>query len=133
MMDIDNFKYINDIHGHQTGDRVIMAIVNKCRQSIRSEDFFARYGGEEFIIILPGASLRNAVKKANHICKSVASTRYRLDDDQGGQTLHVTISIGVSCLQKADTATSVIQRADKALYAGKHAGKNCVCSEKDLK
>jgi len=132
MIDIDNFKNINDIHGHQTGDRVIMAIVNKCRQSIRGEDFFARYGGEEFIIILPGASLTNAVKKANHICKSVASTWYRLDDDQDGQTLHVTISIGVSCQQQADTTTSVIQRADKALYAAKHAGKNCICCDKDV-
>ena len=133
MMDIDNFKNINDMHGHQTGDRVIMAIVNKCRQSIRGEDFFARYGGEEFVIILPGASLRNAVKKANHICKSVASTWYRLDDDQDGQTLHVTLSIGVSCHQKADTTASVIQRADKALYAAKHAGKNRVCFDKDVK
>lgn len=133
MMDIDNFKNINDTYGHQTGDRIIMAIVNKCRQSIRGEDFFARYGGEEFIIILPGASLRNAVKKANHICKSVASTRYRLDDDHDGQSLHVTMSVGVSCHQKADTTTSVMQRADKALYAAKHAGKNCVYSEKDVK
>jgi len=133
MMNIDNFKNINDTHGHQIGDHIIMAIVNKCRQAIRGEDFFARYGGEEFIIILPGASLRNAVKKASHICKSIASTRYRLDDDQDEQTLHVTISVGVSCHQKADTTTSVIQRADKALYAAKHAGKNCVYSEKDGK
>ena len=132
MIDIDNFKNINDTYGHQTGDRVIMAIVNKCRQSIRGEDFFARYGGEEFIIILPGASLRNAVKKANHICKSVASTWYRLDDDQDGQTLHVTISVGVSSYQKDDTTASVIQRTDKALYAAKHGGKNCVYSEKDM-
>ena len=133
MMDIDNFKKINDTHGHQTGDRIILATVNKCRQAIRGDDFFARYGGEEFAIILPGASLRNAVKKANHICKSVASTRYRLDDDQDGQALQVTISIGVSCHQKADTTTSVVQRADQALYAAKHAGKNCVYSEKDVK
>lgn len=133
MMDIDNFKNINDTHGHQIGDRAIMAIVKKCRQYIRGEDFFARYGGEEFVIVLPGASLKNAIKKANHICKSVASTRYRIDDDTDGQTLHLTISIGVSCYQKADTTTSVIQRADKALYAAKHAGKNCVYSEKDLK
>jgi diguanylate cyclase len=133
IMDIDNFKNINDTYGHQTGDRIIMAIVNKCRQSIRAEDFFARYGGEEFIVILPGASLRNAVKKANHICKSVASTRYRLNDGPDGQTLHVTLSIGVSCHQKADTTTSIIQRADKALYAAKDAGKNRVYSQKEVK
>ena len=133
MVDIDNFKHINDTYGHQTGDRIIMAIANKCRQSIRGADFLARYGGEEFVIILPGASLRNGAKKANYICKSVASTWYRLDEDQDRQTLHVTVSIGVSGIQKADTTTSVIQRADKALYAAKHAGKNCVCSENDLK
>ena len=133
MLDIDNFKKINDTYGHQTGDRIIMAVVNKCRQNIRGEDFFARYGGEEFVIILPGASLRNAVKKANFICKAVASTLYRLDDAKDGQTLKVTMSVGVSCHQKADTVDSVIERADKALYAAKHAGKNCVYSEKDLK
>ena len=133
MVDIDNFKRINDTHGHQTGDRIIMAIANKCRQTIRSEDFLARYGGEEFVIILPGASLRNGIKKANHICRSVALTRYRLDEDQDHQTLNVTVSIGVSGIQKSDTTTSVIERADKALYAAKQAGKNCVYSEKDLK
>jgi diguanylate cyclase len=99
-----------------------MAVVNKCRQSIKTEDFFAPYGGEEFIIILPGASLRNAIKNTNLICKSIASTRYRLDDETNEQTLHVTVSIGVSCHQKADTTTSVIKRADDALYVAKNAG-----------
>jgi diguanylate cyclase len=130
MLDIDDFKKINDHYGHQIGDRVILAVINKCRQSIRGEDFLARYGGEEFAIILPGASLKNAVKKANHICKMIAATRYCLDDVAGNPTLSVTISIGVSHLQKADTAAAVTQRADSALYAAKYAGKNCVFSEK---
>ena len=133
MIDIDNFKNINDTHGHQIGDRIIIAIVQKCRNSIRAEDFFARYGGEEFAIVLPGASLRNAVKKAKHICNSVASARYLLDDEPNSQTLHATVSIGVSCHQKGDTTTTVIKRADRALYAAKHLGKNCVFSQKDLK
>ena len=133
MLDIDDFKKINDDYGHQTGDRVILAIINKCGQSIREEDFFARYGGEEFVIILPGATLRNAIKRAQHICKSIASTRYYLDDVPGSPTLSVTVSIGISSLQKEDTMTSVTQRADKALYAAKHNGKNCVFSEKSVK
>jgi diguanylate cyclase len=133
MLDIDDFKKVNDNYGHQTGDRVILAIISKCRQSIRGEDFFARYGGEEFVIILPGASLKNAIKRAEHICKSIASTRYYLDDVAGSPTLSVTVSIGVSSLQKADTIATVTQRADKALYAAKHNGKNCVFSEKKLK
>ena len=130
MLDIDDFKKINDVYGHQTGDRVILAIINKCRQSIRGEDFFARYGGEEFVIILPGASLKNAIKRAQYICKSISLTRYYLDDVAGSPTLSVTVSIGVSSLQKADTIASVTQRADQALYAAKHNGKNRVYSEK---
>lgn len=131
MLDIDNFKKVNDDYGHRTGDRVILAIIGKCRQSIRGEDFFARYGGEEFVIILPGASLKNASKRAEHICKSIASTRYYLDDAAGSPTLSVTVSIGVSSLQKGDTVATVTGRADKALYAAKRNGKNCVFSEKN--
>ena len=129
MLDIDDFKKVNDLYGHQTGDRVILAITNKCRQLIRGEDFLARYGGEEFVIILSGASLKNAIKKAEAICKSIASTRYYLDDVAGNPTLSVTVSIGVSSLQKADTTAMVTQRADKALYAAKQKGKNCVLAE----
>ena len=132
MLDIDDFKMINDTYGHQIGDRVILAIVNKCRHSIRGEDFLARYGGEEFVIILPGASLKNAVKKANQICKSIAATRYSLDEIHGSPTLSITVSIGVSSHQNADTTATVTQRADQALYAAKRAGKNRVFSEKDL-
>jgi diguanylate cyclase len=132
MLDIDNFKQVNDNYGHQTGDRVILAVIGKCRQSIRGEDFLARYGGEEFVVILPGASLKNAVKKAKHICQTIATTRYSLDDVQGNPTLSVTVSIGVAAYQKADTRASVVERADKALYLAKQSGKNRVISEKDL-
>lgn len=129
MLDIDNFKGINDTHGHQIGDRVLLAIVNKCRQSIRGEDFLARYGGEEFVMVLPGASLENAVKKADQICSTIAATRYFLDDASGSQTLAVTVSIGVIAHRESDTAAGIIERVDKALYAAKDAGKNRVFSE----
>jgi diguanylate cyclase len=135
LLDIDDFKKVNDTYGHQIGDRVILAVVNKCRQSIRNEDFLARYGGEEFVIILSGASLRNAVKKAKHICKTIASTRYSLDlaEVNPGQTLSVTVSLGVSRYRKSDTVTSITARADKALYSAKNSGKNCVVSENELR
>ena len=130
MIDIDDFKAINDTHGHPLGDRVLVSLVHKCRESIRSEDFPARYGGEEFAIILPGASLKNALKKARHICKTIAATNYRVDVEGQKITLAVTVSIGVSVYHPQDTETTVIERADKALYAAKHAGKNRVVSEK---
>jgi diguanylate cyclase len=133
MIDIDDFKRINDSYGHPVGDSVLAAVANKCRQSIRGEDFLARYGGEEFAIILPGASLRNAVKKGRQICQTIAATRYLLEGVDSGEPLGLTVSIGVSICGKADTAVALVNRADKALYVAKGSGKNRTCSEKDVR
>ena len=132
ILDIDDFKKVNDNYGHQTGDRVIMALVQKCQESVRSDDFLARYGGEEFVIILPGASLRNGVKKGQHIRKKVAAARYCQAADQGEATISFTVSIGVSTYQQGDSAAAVLKRADLALYTAKAAGKNRVISEKEI-
>lgn len=132
MMDIDNFKKINDSFGHPVGDRVLLALVQKCREFVRKDDFFARYGGEEFTLILPGASLRNALKMARRICRGVASTRYAVSDIMGGDPISFTVSIGASTFRKGDTVASLIDRADKALYTAKRSGKNCTCSENDI-
>ncbi len=126
LLDIDDFKRINDTYGHPVGDRVILALANACRQVIRSDDFLARYGGEEFVLVLPGASRRNAVKKACHLCQSIAKTHYTLDDDQDDLTLSVTVSIGVSAFARGDNVESLLERADKALYKAKAGGKNRV-------
>jgi diguanylate cyclase len=128
ILDIDDFKRINDTYGHPVGDRVILALANICRQMIRSDDFVARYGGEEFVILLPGASRRNAAKKARHLCKSVAKTRYTLDDEDEALTLSITVSIGVTALVPRDDVASVMARADQALYQVKTAGKNGVAT-----
>jgi diguanylate cyclase len=133
MVDIDDFKRINDTYGHPIGDSVLTAVANKCRQSIRGEDLLARYGGEEFAIILPGASLRNAVKKGRQICQSIAATRYLLEGVDSGEPLSLTVSIGASICGKADTAAALVNRADKALYVAKGSGKNRTCSEKDIR
>ena len=132
MIDIDDFKLVNDRYGHLTGDSVLAAIVGKCRQSTRGEDVMARYGGEEFCIVLPGASLRNAVKKGREICAAIASTRYVLEGVPTKEPLAITVSIGVSVLRKGDTAASLIERADRALYLAKTSGKNRTNSEKDV-
>ena len=132
MVDIDNFKKINDAYGHPIGDRVLLAVAHKCRSLIRHEDFIARYGGEEFVIVLPHASLRNALKKAKLICKAISATRYCLDEVSAGQVLSISVSIGVSIFQPGDTDKTLIDRADQALYIAKRAGKNRVVSENEL-
>ena len=84
------------------------------------------------MIVLSNASLPNAIKKAKLICKSIADTRYAIDDIKAGQILSVTISIGISVYQTGDTTHSVIQRADQALYVAKDTGKNRVVAENEL-
>lgn len=132
MIDIDNFKLINDSYGHQIGDRVLSALVQKCKQLIREGDFLARYGGEEFVIIFPGASLRDTVKKGAEICTKVSATEYAVDETSGSKPLSFTVSIGVSVRRREDSTASLIERADKALYQAKHTGKNKTVSEKEL-
>ena len=132
MMDLDNFKQLNDTYGHTVGDRMLLAFAEKCRGSVRSDDFLARYGGEEFTLILPGASLRNATKKAKQLCKTVAASRYAADDGPGADVVSVTVSIGVSVFRKGDTATSLVERADQCLYKAKAEGKNRAVAENAL-
>ena len=132
MLDIDDFKKINDEYGHQIGDRVLVALVRKCTEFIRDEDFLARYGGEEFVIVLPGASLRNALKKAQRLRKAIAGTHYTTDKEKGGDDLSVTVSIGASSFHKNDSVSTVIDRSDQALYQAKRTGKNRVISEEAM-
>jgi len=128
--DIDHFKSINDKHGHQYGDRALLAVVTQCRQYIREEDIIARYGGDEFVIILPNSSLKIGIKKAQTICSAVAATKYIAGE--GLPPIDLTISMGVSAFKKGDTVESIFDRADKALYITKQKGRNGVYSEKNI-
>jgi diguanylate cyclase len=130
LLDIDNFKHINDTYGHPVGDRVILAVAQQCKALIRQNDFVARYGGEEFAIMLPGASLRHGLKKARTLCKTIASARYTPEAQTPQLLLSFTVSIGVSAFLSGDTVTSIIKRADKALYEAKRLGKNRAVSAK---
>jgi diguanylate cyclase len=133
IIDIDNFKGINDTYGHLTGDGILTAVANKCRQLIRDENALARYGGEEFAAILLGASLRNGLKKARQVCETIAATRCVLEGLSSNDALAVTVSIGVSACRRADTVAALVERADKALYLAKHSGKNRAVSERDIR
>ncbi|RJQ73882.1 MAG: GGDEF domain-containing protein [Desulfobacteraceae bacterium] len=130
MIDIDDFKLINDQFGHVIGDRVLVALTQKCRTCIRGDDFLARYGGEEFMIVMDGMHFRNALKKAQQLCSTIASVRYATSEPQTGDYLSLTISIGVTQYKKGDSVDDIIARADKALYDAKRKGKNCVVGRK---
>ena len=132
MMDLDDFKQLNDTYGHTVGDRMLLAFAEKCRASVRSDDFLARYGGEEFTLILPGASLRNAKKKAKHLCKSIAEARYAADDSPKADIVSITVSIGVAAAGSGENMDKLLAVADEALYRAKAEGRNRVVYADDM-
>lgn len=132
LLDIDNFKSINDTYGHPVGDRVLLATAQLCKSEIRGEDFIGRYGGEEFVLMLTGMSLGQAKKRGARICERIAAARYRVDDREKPEVISFTISIGITVYQPGDTVKSIVERADQALYLAKRTGKNKVCTDRDF-
>jgi diguanylate cyclase len=130
MTDIDHFKKFNDTYGHLTGDQVLRLVAMSIKQNVKGLDTAARFGGEEFAIILPGCNLRGAIQVAEQVRKAVMS-RELVKRSTGENLGRVTISIGVSVFRKEDTPTTIIERADTALYAAKRGGRNMVLAETD--
>lgn len=133
MIDIDNFKLVNDTYGHLEGDKVIAETVKSARSFLRQHDFIARYGGEEFVIVLDGSSLKNGIIKAEKIREAIEKLSLVLNRDKFEENFKFTISIGVSAMHDGDTGETILERADKALYQAKRSGKNKVVHELDLK
>ena len=126
MVDLDHFKRINDTHGHAAGDRVLIETVRAIQACLRERDMLGRLGGEEFAVILPGAPDAAAIGAAERIRGAVEALRLTSDD---GTPIPVTASLGVAALSPAgdlETAESLLQKADEALYAAKAGGRNCV-------
>ncbi len=122
MLDIDDFKVINDTYGHIVGDRVLIEIVNLVKNRIRKTDFIARWGGEEFMILLTNTNLQYAEKLAFELKNGIC----RLDIPEID---FVTASFGVTSYHQSDTVNSITKRVDELMYAAKAAGKNCVKSD----
>jgi len=120
--DIDYFKRINDSYGHRAGDKVLQVVAECFAASVRSTDFVARYGGEEFVFILPGSTPEDGLKLMNRIREKVAEIGFHFR----GSPVSVTISCGLTMLRPDDGADDAFDRADKAMYAAKDAGRNCV-------
>lgn len=122
--DVDHFKAINDTYGHRAGDRVLVAVAETLASGIRATDCLARYGGEEFVMLLPATPLADGVRIADKLREAVARIGFHFR----GTPVAVTISGGVTMLAEGDTASTAFDRADKAMYQAKEAGRNRVVS-----
>jgi diguanylate cyclase len=127
VLDIDHFKRFNDTWGHQTGDQVLRYVASVMGRMAKAPRVAARFGGEEFAIIFPGENPGGVHQVLEAICKEIASRslRRRSTDDELGA---VTLSAGFAHRRPGETASSLLERADTALYASKHAGRNRVTS-----
>lgn len=119
MADIDYFKRINDTYGHNSGDNVIRSISGEFQKRLRNIDVVCRWGGEEFVILLPATDVENATKLAHKL-------RGYIEALWVDEPIKATASFGVTKVYTHDDINSVIERADKALYDAKDAGRNCV-------
>jgi diguanylate cyclase (GGDEF)-like protein len=120
MLDIDDFKKVNDIYGHDVGDKVLTETAKALRSHVRLGDTLGRWGGEEFLLILPKATEEAAANIADRIRKAIAEIRV-LPNDRS-----FTASFGVARVAPGETFEEFYRRVDSALYDAKNSGKNCV-------
>lgn len=121
MVDVDHFKSVNDQHGHQAGDAVLVELGSLLAKQVREKDIAARYGGEEFVILLPFTTDFDAKLIAERIRKACSAKSFSIE----GKQHRITVSVGVSAVMPDTTRESTVQRADLALYAAKNAGRDC--------
>lgn len=124
MLDIDFFKNINDTHGHDVGDEVLIEVASRLKKTLRRYDKVGRYGGDEFLVVLPNCNMKNAIRISERLRRSVCSEK--IETEAGG--LSITISAG--CASTEDTPSPSIENlvkiSDKAMYHAKNMGRNCV-------
>ena len=128
MLDLDQFKLLNDTYGHQGGDKVLIETTEVINELLRMGDLFGRYGGEEFAVILPNTELTGAHDVAERIRKTIENNAIEYQ----GKNINVTVSIGIAVMNEYDTRyEDIISRADIALYKAKNSGRNQVCVAKE--
>lgn len=126
MIDLDKFKSVNDTHGHDFGDQVLVGFAQLLQTQCRLEDLTCRYGGEEFIVVMPDTTLEDAVQAMDRLRIAWAQTAFQAPQ---GEEIHVTASFGVACSLPGEgpmDADDIVKRADHALYAAKDGGRNRV-------
>jgi len=128
VVDIDYFKAVNDMHGHDAGDDVLREFATRLKKSIRGIDLACRYGGEEFVVVMPETDVAVAAIVAERIRRRIAGEPFAIRS--GTAALDVTISVGIAALSGvSDTPAAIIKRADQALYRAKRDGRNRVVAD----
>ncbi|MBC7574712.1 MAG: GGDEF domain-containing protein, partial [Herminiimonas sp.] len=122
MLDLDDFKRLNDTHGHIAGDEALVHLVNLIKETLRTMDVVGRFGGEEFLIILPDTTLVLAAQTITRLQRELTKRIFMVNNER----LLITFSAGVAARRAGETQTELIKRADAALYEAKKAGKNRV-------
>jgi len=125
ILDIDDFKQVNDKYGHVAGDKILIYIANILKKTLRDGDKIFRYGGEEFVIVLNRIDDKECLLITQRLLELVRSNKLIYK----GHNINVTTSIGTTKYIDGDTQDTLITRADKALYKAKHSGKNKICTE----
>lgn len=125
MIDLDNFKQVNDQLGHEFGDKVLCKFVTVAEKELRKEDIFCRFGGEEFVALLPNTASATALVVANRLRSAFAIDSALIETQSNHDPFAITASIGIAELQQDEGFESFIRRADTALYRAKDNGRNC--------
>jgi diguanylate cyclase len=123
LIDIDNFKKLNDRLGHAAGDLALKSLAAEVRQRLRGEDQVARFGGEEFVVLLPGLAAQAAQQALTRLQRALSASLFLHE----GEEVFVTFSAGVTAWQAGEPLQAAIERADAGLYEAKRAGKNRTC------
>ncbi len=122
LIDVDHFKRLNDRWGHPAGDAALRRVAEMLRRAVGRRGLVARIGGEEFAVLLPRMGLNDAAVLADRVRAAVAADQWTVDDHPMG----VTVSVGLAAFEPDDDGPRVLRRADQALYAAKHGGRNAV-------
>lgn len=128
LLDIDNFKRINDDRGHDAGDAALRHLADVVRETVRPTDVVARFGGEEFVVLLPETGMSDAARLMVRLQRELTRKIFLHNNER----LLITFSAGVALFDRAETPQSVLHRADQAMYLAKSRGKNLVLTERDL-
>ena len=123
LLDIDNFKHLNDTHGHQAGDDALQHLVRVVKRTMRPSDVLARYGGEEFMLLLPDTQQDEAIEVMVRLQRNLTKAFFMHNNER----VLITFSAGVAQRRPDESRTEIIERADKAMYQAKRTGKNRVC------